>query len=212
LCRYGQLPNTRAFAQTSVLTGACLCGGTSHVMRHIEHFSTGSVRVEGFFEQVHEVLLRSHLIRYANQFTNDQSAVISNGEEMKTAPSRPFCRRLHEARPSAQPHRASKHLFRAPQRCATLAAVRSRSASRPTGWHEWHRPWQAIHRTARPIPLVSPDRSRFFLSTLVSMGTTNHGAHTRSSPRVVLTVLVEQFRRAVPVVAVENAVHSSGTQ
>jgi hypothetical protein len=185
LCRYGQLPNTRAFAQTSVLTGACLCGGTSHVMRHIEHFSTGSVRVEGFFEQVHEVLLRSHLIRYANQFTNDQSAVISNGEEMKTAPSRPFCRRLHEARPSA---------------------------SRPTGWHEWHRPWQAIHRTAWPIPLVSPDRSRFFLSTLVSMGTTNHGAHTRSSPRVVLTVLVEQFRRAVPVVAVENAVHSSGTQ
>jgi hypothetical protein len=47
LCRFGQLPDTRAFAQTSVLTAACLCGETRRVMRQIEHVSTASVRIEG---------------------------------------------------------------------------------------------------------------------------------------------------------------------
>jgi hypothetical protein len=59
-------------------------------MRHIEHFSTGSVRIKGAFHQIQKVFLRSHLIRYANQFSNDQSAAISNGEEVNTLPSRPF--------------------------------------------------------------------------------------------------------------------------
>ena len=92
-------------------------------------------------------------------------------------------------------------LLRTPAIQRDTPAGRCRSAARRT---RRRRPWQAIRRTARPIPLVSPDRSCFFLSTLVSMGATNHRAHTRSSPRVVLTVPIEQFRRAVPVVAVEK--------